>query len=154
MSYAQKTSLTIDNQYPGWLSYQIPYGDQVTVQYLTVTGYLNGTDVDFLRELLFSRNVKHLDLTDANIVAGGNYCPQDSVLGFGVFYNDRRDSIEYLALPSSLKEINKSYNNNSSKGVCNPCDTLIIGGSLPVIPEGLIREHSGSGFINKCPNYL
>ena len=38
---AQQTSLTIDNQSPGWLSSKIGYGDQQTVENLKVTGYIN-----------------------------------------------------------------------------------------------------------------
>lgn len=53
-SYAQKISITIDNQNPGWLSSKIVYKDQVTLKNLTVTGYLNGTDIAFIRELVLN----------------------------------------------------------------------------------------------------
>ena len=43
--YAQATKLTVDCQNPGWLSNKITYGDQMTVKDLTVTGYINDTDI-------------------------------------------------------------------------------------------------------------
>ena len=48
---AQQTSMTIDNQSPGWLSSKIGYGDQQTVENLTVTGYLNNDDLRFIVSL-------------------------------------------------------------------------------------------------------
>ena len=48
---AQQTSMTVDNQSPGWLSSKIGYGDQQTVENLKITGYLNGTDFNFLIDL-------------------------------------------------------------------------------------------------------
>ena len=70
--FAQNTTLVVDNQNPGWLSSKIPFKDQESVKNLTVTGYLNGTDIKFIRELLNNRQLSHLDLSDANIVAGGD----------------------------------------------------------------------------------
>ena len=70
--FGQSTTIEVDNQYPGWLSSKIPFKDQESVKNLTVTGYLNGTDIKFIRELLGDRQLTHLDLSDANIVAGGD----------------------------------------------------------------------------------
>ena len=72
--FAQNTSLVVDNQNPGWLSSKIPFKNQESVKNLTVTGYINGTDIKFIRELINNRALTHLDLTNTNIVAGGeNY---------------------------------------------------------------------------------
>ncbi len=67
---AQQTSLTIDNQTPGWLSSKINYSDQLSVERLKVTGYINGTDYKFLSQLI-DNNLKSLNLEDVNIVEGG-----------------------------------------------------------------------------------
>ena len=66
--FAQNTTLEVDNQYPGWLSNKIPFKDQASVQNLTVTGYINGTDVKFIRELMNNRQLSHLDLSDGKRV--------------------------------------------------------------------------------------
>lgn len=123
-SYAQKISITIDNQNPGWLSSKIVYKDQVTLKNLTVTGYLNGTDIAFIRELVLNRNLKHLDLSDANIVAGGtaynnkdNYT-EDNVIGYNMF---NFDNLEYLSLPLSAT--------NLYSGSAIHADTIFIGGN-------------------------
>ena len=70
-AFCQATSLVIDNQTPGWLSSKINYGDQQTVEELKVTGYLNGTDFNFLVQLQLDYNLRVIDLTDVNIVKGG-----------------------------------------------------------------------------------
>ena len=69
---AQQTSMTVDNQSPGWLSSKIGYGDQQTVENLKITGYLNGTDFNFLIDLDNNQKLRTLDLSDANIVHGGD----------------------------------------------------------------------------------
>ena len=69
---AQQKTLTIDNQSPGWLSSKIGYGDQQTVENLKITGYLNGTDFNFLIDLDNNQKLRTLDLSDANIVHGGD----------------------------------------------------------------------------------
>ena len=148
--------MKIDCQTPGWLSSKIAYGDQMTLKNLTVTGYLNGTDIVFLKGLLFDKSLKHLDLTDAHIVAGGRYAPQNDVLLSGSFYNSNRDTISFLALPSSLKEIDGTIygsTNYSTKGICSPVDSLFIGGSLSMIPQGVLRQEDEYGYSH-CPKYL
>lgn len=72
LCHAQATSLTVDNQTPGWLSSKINYGDQLTVENLTLTGYFNGTDFNFITDLSNRRSLHGvLDLSEAHIVAGG-----------------------------------------------------------------------------------
>ena len=66
--FAQNTSLVVDNQNPGWLSSKIPFKNQESVKNLTVTGYINGTDIKFIRELINNRALTHLDLTNTNII--------------------------------------------------------------------------------------
>ena len=62
---AQQTSLTIDNQTPGWLSSKINYGDQMTVEKLEVTGYINADDLKFIGTLITDHSLnKRLDLSN------------------------------------------------------------------------------------------
>lgn len=58
---AQQTTLTVDCQTPGWLSSKIGYKDQLSVKDLTVTGYLNLTDMSFLAGLT-KNSLVHLDI--------------------------------------------------------------------------------------------
>lgn len=141
-AFAQTTTLKVDNQYPGWLSSKIPFKDQASVQNLTVTGYINGTDVKFIRELINNRQLSHLDLSDANIIAGGEayYVPnqkysykidKDNTIGSYMFtdYSSKR-RLTYLSLPKSVTKIEI----DNSNGYCNDnLDTLVIGGDLKML---------------------
>lgn len=132
--FAQNSTLEVDNQYPGWLSSKIPFKDQASVQNLTVTGYINGTDVKFIRELMNNRQLSHLDLSDANIVAGGeayyttdNYSytiDEDNTIGGDMFCCGK---LKYLSLPKSITKIETGWRTDF---FCYPIDTLIIGGDI------------------------
>ena len=99
---AQATSLTVDNQTPGWLSSKINYGDQLTVRELQVTGFINSTDLYFIGTLFGKQNLKVLDLRDANLT--GN---KDDYWngGMGGYENYGYIPIQKLVLPKSLKEM-------------------------------------------------
>ena len=108
-AFSQATSLTVDCQTPGWLSSKINYGDQQTLENLKVTGYINGTDLQFILDL----NTKHsligvIDLEKAHIVSGGtlDHYPQtvenDNVLPSYVFNGGRY--VKKIVLPNSLEQ--------------------------------------------------
>ena len=59
---AQDKVMTVDNQTPGWLSSKMTYAQQVAVEDLTVTGYINPTDMEFINGLIGKRNLKVLNL--------------------------------------------------------------------------------------------
>lgn len=147
--FAQNSTLEVDNQYPGWLSSKIPFKDQASVQNLIVTGYINGTDVKFIKELINNRQLLHLDLSDANIVAGGEAyyasykITEDNTIGSYMFTNDNyKRRLTYLSLPKSVKKINLDYYSDS--GYINYCDdnldTLVIGGDLKMLRAIDVRQ--------------
>lgn len=73
---AQLTSLTIDNQTPGWLSSKINYGDQKTLENIKITGYIDGSDLQFINNLSVNYSLRGVvDLSDCSIVKGGNTKP-------------------------------------------------------------------------------
>ena len=139
--WAQQTSLVVDNQTPGWLSSKIPFVDQATVKNLKVTGYLNGTDLKFIYELSKLRELVHLDLSDANIVAGGDKYgqlndkdAQDNVWTNDIFYTPYGEGGEiglFLSIPKTIEKLNLS-------SMPINVDTLFIGGkSLPILSSTL-----------------
>ena len=144
--WAQQTSLVVDNQTPGWLSSKIPFADQATVKNLKVTGYLNGTDIKFIRELTELRNVVHLDLSDANIVAGGDayyssYVTKDDEFDWAMYdFKDKKGT--FLSVPMSVKE--------SSLSSSNKVDTLVYGGEALHIIAG----HTYPGISSDITDYL
>lgn len=146
--FAQNTTLEVDNQYPGWLSSKIPFKDQASVQNLTVTGYINGTDVKFIKELINNRQLSHLDLSDANIIAGGEAyydsykIKEDNTIGSYMFSTGYNSKLTYLSLPKSVTKINLDYYSDS--GYINYCDdnldTLVIGGDLKMLRATDVRQ--------------
>lgn len=107
---AQATSLTVDNQTPGWLSSKINYGDQQTVENLTVTGYINGSDLKFIHELNTKRNLQGIiDLSNSSIISGGdaykdNYeVREDLTISLRMFAMENR--VRKIILPKSTTTI-------------------------------------------------
>jgi len=76
-----QVSKTIDVATAGTLPTLITAGEKDQITHLTVTGNLNGTDIRFIREMAgknvfreeTSGKLSVLDLSQANIVAGGDY---------------------------------------------------------------------------------
>ena len=132
ISMAQATSLTIDCQTPGWLSSMINYGDQVTLESLKVTGYINETDLSFIGSLNKNQQLRVIDLEDVQIVAENS--SDNNKLTKGYFGGH----IQHLLLPKSL--ISAS---NCLSGAT--LDSLTIGGeSLPLITNGMFYSVSSS----------
>ena len=142
-AFSQATSLTVDCQNPGWLSNMINYGDQQTLENLTVTGYLNGTDIKFIRGLNLNRSLSGvIDLEDANIVSGGEtYGPIYTCWGY---YNPVTEDnyisdhmfahlkpIRKVMLPKSITNISGYYLFTGTS-----VDTLIINGDIKSISIG------------------
>ena len=120
--YAQKTSLTVDCQTPGWLSSKINYGDQLTVENLRVTGYINSSDLKFIGTLMENSLKGKLDLSDIVIVKDDN--EKDNELINYAFNLQNETSIKCIELPKSITTTNNSW------GYKLVVDTLIIGSSI------------------------
>ena len=124
-AYPQATSLTVDNQTPGWLSSKISYGDQQTVENLKVTGYLNGTDIQFIYDLNTKNSLGGvIDLEDVNIVSGGTLTKypftieKDNELPFSFFSDINRKHIQKFIYPKSLTALSfYGFQNNKEEDV-------------------------------------
>ena len=86
--------------------------DPEAVVNLALTGYLNGTDIKFIRSL---KNLQRLDISEARIVEGGdkyyeNYLTADDVTGDYMFYN--LPNLTHLALSNHTTEIAASALNS------------------------------------------
>ncbi|MBD5333749.1 MAG: leucine-rich repeat protein [Bacteroides sp.] len=104
---AQSTSLTVDNQTPGWLSSKINYGDQQTVVNLTITGYVNQMDLNFIGDLMSKHNLSgHLNLTDAEVVDVKFKDSPTSIGGsLSMFSLDQKVSLTRFSVPKSISSI-------------------------------------------------
>ena len=146
---AQQKTVTLTE--PGTISQYIPESEKNQITDLTVKGDLNGTDVRFLREMAgvdvygqpVSGSLVRLDLTDANIVEGGDfffvdesiavaYCTSNNVIGSNFMRNSK---LQECLLPKSVKAIyNYAFVNSELK-------TLTL-------PEGL--EEIGAFAFENC----
>lgn len=74
---------------------------------LTLKGELNGNDLNFLREMAINGKLRILDISDVNIVAGGDsYVSEDNCLGYNVFWGCYK--LEEIILPKTLTSIGES----------------------------------------------
>ncbi len=125
---AQSEAMTVDNQMPGWLSSKIAYTDQVSLKSLKVTGYINGTDLAFVKGMMKNKSLVHVDLSDANIVSGGGV--KDNEVSYGFYFQEQKQGT-YLSLPVNAERINYFYKSGPSgfdEPGNNVIDTLVLGG--------------------------
>ena len=125
---AQDKVMTIDNQTPGWLSSKMTYAQQVAVENLTVTGYINPTDMEFINGLIGKRNLKVLNLYNvvtidkdnndyvlwANFIKAGKTLQKlvlPKVFKGGVHFNTKIDSL-FLICKSDTKVVTDSKINH------------------------------------------
>ena len=84
---------------------------ETTQRQLKLTGFINGTDVKFLREKITAGKVTKLDLADVRIVAGGeayysSHHTANDVIGDSMFYQCSK--LTSIVLPATAKDILKS----------------------------------------------
>ncbi len=150
-AFSQETSLTVDCQNPGWLSNLISYSEQQAVTDLTITGYLNATDLEFVGTIMKNHSLKRLDMTDVEIISSdasqNNVLPQNM---FNLDYFDRV-SMDIIALPLSTKSI---FYGNPGCFNCLQVDTLVMGGpAMPVIENSPFTHQDNGSSLNstvKC----
>lgn len=139
---AQATSLTIDCQTPGWLSYLINYSDQQTVKELKITGYINSDDLKFIGTLIEHYSLDGIiDLEDVDITPS-------NTMGVNSFGLSNQCPIRKLKLPKNLI---------SSDRCCNylKIDTLIAGGeNMHVIKQYCFRKTTGGNSNNNIKNMI
>ena len=155
---AQDKVMTIDNQTPGWLSSKMTYAQQVAVEDLTVTGYINPTDMEFINGLIGKRNLKVLNLYNVvtidkdnnDYVLWGNFIKAGKTLQKlilpkvfkgGVHFNTEIDSL-FLICNSDTKVVTDSKINHL---------TLMEGSDS--IPSEFLRTSEACS-ISAFPNTL
>lgn len=158
--FAQQTSMTVDNQTPGWLSSKINYSDQVTLENLKLTGYINGTDVKFIRELNLNRSLHGvIDLEDVTFVAGGEgdyVAAHDNEIDYASFSG--LNKIQKLIYPRTVTEVLNVTGTTEIDTIVwtnNNVDKVIlwcIGSEktkFVFLPEGIKHVSGGANFTGK-----
>lgn len=140
---AQTKSLIIDNQTPGWLSSKIGYGNQQTIENLTVTGYLNAADYAFIGTLIQSHSLtESLNLEESQFVNSNgladNIIPSN-VFAFASSIDTKR--LKKLIMPTKIADYVEGWFGEYYFTV--QVDSLIIGGSeLKLISHNTIPGYN------------
>ena len=155
---AQDKVMTVDNQTPGWLSSKMTYAQQVAVEDLTVTGYINPTDMEFINGLIGKRNLKVLNLYNVvtidkdnnDYVLWGNFIKADKTLQKlilpkvfkgGVHFNTKIDSLFLIC------------NSDTKIGTDSKINHLTLMEGSDSIPSGFFRTSEACS-ISAFPNTL
>lgn len=137
--------LTLHVETAGTLATLIPNDVLPTLERLTLSGNLNGSDILLLRELCGTTvsgeytdggTLTYLDLTDANIVEGGDpyysyadtYYTEDDVVGNSMF--SVCHTLKTLKLPASATAIGEEV-----FYMCNMLEEIVIGDQVESIGE-------------------
>lgn len=155
---AQDKVMTIDNQTPGWLSSKMTYAQQVAVENLTVTGYINPTDMEFINGLIGKRNLKVLNLYNVVTIDKDN---NDYVL-WGNFIKAGK-TLQKLILPKVFKggvhfntKIDSLFlicNSDTKVGTDSKINHLTLMEGSDSIPSGFFRTSEACS-ISAFPNTL
>jgi len=153
-------SKTINIATAGTLPTLITKGEKDQITHLTLTGNLNGTDIRFIREMA-GRNVNNektsgklsvLDLSQANIVAGGGYFTDYTYItndSLEIVHNtsgniiddhvfQRCTGLTEIFLPASITSIGKSAFED-----CTGLTSLTIGNNVTSIGISAYRRCTG-----------
>ena len=155
---AQDKVMTVDNQTPGWLSSKMTYAQQVAVEDLTVTGYINPTDMEFINGLIGKRNLKVLNLYNVVTIDKDN---NDYVL-WGNFIKAGK-TLQKLILPKVFKggvhfntKIDALFlicNSDTKVGTDSKINHLTLMEGSDSIPSGFFRTSEACS-ISAFPNTL
>ena len=106
---------------PTLVSQYLSENQGVIITALKLKGYLNGTDIKYIRELsIEDKYLSRLDISEANIVEGGSaYCHGDNFEDWDIDYNTETNEVSnymfykcksliYVSLPTSVTSIGGS----------------------------------------------
>lgn len=132
--YAQKTSLTVDCQTPGWLASYLDPSIAPNATDLTISGSLNEADFKVIGNMMKNYQLKgKLDLSEVQIVG-----EQESFFSGDMFgVTDCR--LSYLSLPKSLTNMERTLS-------FGEVDTLEVGGEA--LPDFYIISHLQTKYSN------
>ena len=114
----------------------------------TISGSLNGTDIKYLRTLIGEEKLAAIDLTDANIVAGGSSYYQSNRTALNTMGNDAFSGFRQLIsirLPLSITKIGTNvFSKSGLREIIIPDGVTSIGGDAFAYCDQLSRVVIGS----------
>lgn len=97
----------------GHIADQINNTSKLKVISLTVSGELNGTDIEFIRQMLMTGELARLNMKDAKLVTGGSssYLKENNTLGDYAFWKAK--NLTSITLPSTITSLGSHVLSNS-----------------------------------------
>ena len=133
-----------------------------TEKELKVTGFINGSDIKYIRQLVEAGTVTSLDWADVRIVAGGDayldsYVTANDVLGEKMFYGFSR--LQQMVLPKNLSAIQtNAFARTGLRSIdipgtvtrlggdafayCSSLETVVIGKKVSQLGQGVFYSSS------------
>jgi len=133
-----------------------------TDRQLKLTGFINGSDIKFLREQINAGKVTSLDWSDVRIVAGGeaytgSYTTANDIIGENMFYQCSK--LQAMVLPTTVTSIQKNaFANTGLKSIdipnsvrsvgedafayCSSLATVVIGKKVSQLSKGSFYNSS------------
>ena len=164
IEYNNQATITLEQ--PGTLSQKISDLDKNLLTHLKIKGKINGTDIKFIREMAgvsvtrkkTNGELTNLDLSEAQIVSGGDYYYQDyndtkhytSDDEIGVGFFSKCKGLKAITLPGNLKSVGESaFQECSSLETINlPSGITSIGNYAFLECENLTSVTLPSGLIS------
>ena len=164
IEYNNQATITLEQ--PGTLSQKISDFDKNLITHLKIKGKINGTDIKFIREMAgvsvtgekTDGELTNLDLSEAQIVSGGDYYYQDYLdnkhytsddeLGVGFF--SKCKGLKAITLPGKVKSVGESaFQECSSLETINlPSGITSIGNYAFLECENLTSVTLPSGLVS------
>lgn len=143
------TPIKVHVESPGNLENQIGETKAKLITNLTLTGDLNGRDIQYLRYMAgltnkgyrSGGNLQYLDLSDANIVYGSDKYYINDIDGYNTYYNEIGKYMFYkctfvsIKLPKTSKIIDES-----AFAYCNNLKEVVIPDGITVFGSGCFYE--------------
>ncbi|MBR4129517.1 MAG: leucine-rich repeat protein [Bacteroidaceae bacterium] len=144
---------------------------ETTAKQVRLTGFINGTDVKFLREKITAGKITKLDLEEVRIVAGGDayyesYKTANDVLGDYMFANCSK--LTGITLPTSINDIGRyafsktgitkveipdgvTHLGHASFADCNSLKTVVIGRRVSLLNQAVFYNSSAITTVSVKP---
>ncbi len=132
------THVKVDMEIAGGLGKVLGENYKATTTGLTISGNVNGSDFNHIKDMIANNSLISLDMSDAFIVAGGTPKTEDDI--FPAHLKESR--LESVKLPDSVKSLS-----SGAFYKCNGLKDVDFGDGLQIL-QG--NNNSGSGCFSYC----